>query len=91
MFFCSSHGEICAISPLRPTHTSGLLQNYQHHPAFSALLASAMVAMASFTKVIIVVLKPKFRVVFWQHLKVNTHSKCFSNKLIHRHYPIYIF
>ncbi|KAM7542248.1 hypothetical protein Aperf_G00000011476 [Anoplocephala perfoliata] len=84
-FFSGSHGEICAISPLRPTHTSGLLQKYQHHPAFGALLGSAMVAMASFTKVIVVVLKPKFRVVFWQHLKGSpsclpqlTWSWCFS-------------
>ncbi|KAL5968115.1 hypothetical protein TSMEX_004137 [Taenia solium] len=64
-----SHGEICAISPLRPTHTSGLLLNYQRQPVFRALLGSAMVAMASFTKVIVIVLKPKFRVIFWQHLK----------------------
>ncbi|VDK35902.1 unnamed protein product [Taenia asiatica] len=68
-FFSGSHGEICAISPLRPTHTSGLLLNYQRQPGFRALLGSAMVAMASFTKVIVIVLKPKFRVIFWQHLK----------------------
>ncbi|CDS37612.1 vacuolar protein sorting associated protein 8 [Echinococcus multilocularis] len=68
-FFSGSHGEICAISPLRPTHASDLLQNYQRQPVLRALLGSAMVAMASFTKVIVIVLKPKFRVIFWQHLK----------------------
>ncbi|KAL5108121.1 hypothetical protein TcWFU_008782 [Taenia crassiceps] len=68
-FFSGSHGEVCAISPLRPAHTSGLLHSYQRRPVFRALLGSAMVAMASFTKVIVIVLKPKFRVIFWQHLK----------------------
>nr|CDS27388.1 vacuolar protein sorting associated protein 8 [Hymenolepis microstoma] len=84
-FFSGSHGEICAIAPLRPTHTLGLLQNYHRQPAFRALIGSAIVAMASFTKVIVVALKPKFRVIFWQHLKGSpsclpqlTWSWCFS-------------
>ncbi|VDN96058.1 unnamed protein product [Rodentolepis nana] len=84
-FFSGSHGEICAIVPLRPTHTLGLLQNYHRQPAFRALIGSAIVAMASFTKVIVVALKPKLRVIFWQHLKGSpsclpqlTWSWCFS-------------
>ncbi|VDD79098.1 unnamed protein product [Mesocestoides corti] len=68
-FFSGSHGEICAMSPLRPAHSTGLLQSIQGHSSFRALFGSAMVAMASFTKVIVVMLKPKFRVVFWQYLK----------------------
>ncbi|VDM16770.1 unnamed protein product [Hydatigera taeniaeformis] len=73
-FFSGSHGEICAISPLRPTQTTGLPQNYHRWPAFRALLCSAMVAMASFTKVIVIALKPKFSVIYWQHLKGSPSS-----------------
>ena len=76
----SSHGEICSISPLQPTYLSDLLQNYKQWPAFRTLFGSAMVAMASFTKVIVVVLKPKFRVIFWQHLNVRflNLNECFQ-------------
>lgn len=69
--FHFSHGEICAMETLRPSGHSlrGLGEVRRQNSASSFLYQSAMVAMASFTKVIVVVLQPHFRVVFWQHLK----------------------
>ncbi|KAL7059365.1 hypothetical protein AAHC03_013106 [Spirometra sp. Aus1] len=76
-FFSGSHGEICALEPLRPASTKAFLRSIHTSSskidnnalASRLLYQSALVAMASFTKVIVVVLRPKLRVVFWQHLK----------------------
>ncbi|VDN13313.1 unnamed protein product [Dibothriocephalus latus] len=83
MFFVSSsHGEICALEPLRPASTKVFLRGINTSSsktdanvlASRLLYQSALVAMASFTKVIVVVLRPNLRVVFWQHLK--GHPSC---------------
>ncbi|VDL92890.1 unnamed protein product [Schistocephalus solidus] len=72
-----SHGEICAMEPLRPASTKVFLRgihtssskNDPNVLASRLLYQSALVAMASFTKIIVVVLRPRLRVVSWHHLK----------------------
>ncbi|XP_018654264.1 hypothetical protein Smp_171880 [Schistosoma mansoni] len=75
-FFSGSHGEICAMEPLglNASKTNGHFDSKQLDDQLkeakqSILSSSALLALASFTKLIIVQLRPRVQVSHWQVLK----------------------
>ncbi|CAI2734495.1 unnamed protein product [Schistosoma spindalis] len=75
-FFSGSHGEICAMEALglNASKTNGHFDSKQLDDQLkeakqSILNSSALVALASFTKLIIVQLRPRVQVSHWQVLK----------------------
>ncbi|CAH8625321.1 unnamed protein product [Schistosoma intercalatum] len=75
-FFSGSHGEICAMEALglNASKTNGHFDSKQLDDQLkeakqSILNSSALLALASFTKLIIVQLRPRVQVSHWQVLK----------------------
>ncbi|CAH8636031.1 unnamed protein product [Schistosoma guineensis] len=75
-FFSGSHGEICAMEALglNASKTNGHFDSKQLDDQLkeakqSILNSSALLALASFTKLIIVQLRPRVQVSYWQVLK----------------------
>ncbi|CAH8672686.1 unnamed protein product [Schistosoma rodhaini] len=75
-FFSGSHGEICTMEPLglNASKTNGNFDSKQLDDQLkeakqSILSSSALLALASFTKLIIVQLRPRVQVSHWQVLK----------------------